>query len=146
MQDQPTAHGPVLSTRLFQKVEAVIPRFCLGDLRDALADHGIEGALVSRVKRFEKAPEEVERYFGNDYLPDFLPQTKIELILPIDLVPAAVKTILRKARIRSPQDRILLSPVLRVISIDAPHGKPARRAAILDGPAKLRADAAQSLR
>ncbi|QSR84589.1 P-II family nitrogen regulator [Methylacidimicrobium sp. B4] len=146
MEDQPTTHGPVLSTRLFQKVEAVIPRFCLGDLRDALADRGIEGALVSRVKRFEKAPEEVERYLGKDYLPDFLPQTKIELILPVDLVPAAVKTILRKARVRDPQDRILLSPVLRVISIDPPREKSARAAELSDGPLKLRAEAAQSLR
>ncbi|MGD9895861.1 MAG: P-II family nitrogen regulator [Candidatus Methylacidiphilaceae bacterium] len=121
MKDQPTASGSVLPFGLFQKVEAIVPRFCLGDLREALADRGIRTALVSRVKRLERAPEGVEHYLGNEYFPDFLPQTKIELVLPVDLVPAAVKTIVRKARIREPQDRILLSPILRVISIDPPE-------------------------
>jgi nitrogen regulatory protein P-II 1 len=121
MRDQLTTPGPVLSFGLFQKVEAVIPRFCLGDLREALASHGIHSVLISRVKRLVKETAEAERYFGNDYLPEFLPRTKIELVLPAEMVPAAVKTILRKARIREPQDRILLSPILRVISIDPPH-------------------------
>lgn len=146
MQDQPTERGPVLFSGLFQKVEAVIPRFCLGDLREALAERGIEGALVSRVKRFEKATEEVERYLGNDYLPDFLPQAKIELILPVAMVPAAVKTILRKARIRDPQDRILLSPILRVISIDAPREKPGKAIELPKEAVKLPVEAAPTLR
>ena len=137
---------PVPSLGRFQKVEAVVPRFCLGDLREALADRGIHGALVSRVKRFEKAPEEMERYFGNDYLPEFLPQTKIELVLPIELVPLAVKTILRKARIREPRDRILLGPVLRMISID-PACETFRKKPVPlpDRPATIRTEAVPSL-
>ncbi len=142
MQELPTANN--LTIGLFQKVEAIIPRFCLGDLRQALADRGIRGGLVSRVKRFEEAPEEVERYLGKDYLPDFLPQTKIELILPVDMVPAAVRTILRKARIREAQNRILLSPILRVISIDPPDEKQAGPA-ISDRPPRNRAEAAPTL-
>ncbi|MDD4932389.1 MAG: P-II family nitrogen regulator [Methylacidiphilaceae bacterium] len=146
MQDQPTTPGPVLSLGLFQKVEAIIPRYCLGDLREALADRGIRGALISRVKRLEKAPKGVEHYLGNDYLPDFLPQTKIELFLPVELVQAAVKTILRKARIREPQDRILLSPILRVISIDPPNDALAATAASSKGePPRKRTGIAQAL-
>ncbi|CAB4243034.1 Transcriptional regulator (modular protein) [Methylacidimicrobium sp. AP8] len=125
MPDQPTTSHPLRSLKGFQKVEAVIPRSCLGELREALAQHyRIEGALASRVKRLEKKPEDVERYLGNDYFPDFLARTKIELILPVDQVPAVVQTILRTARIRGRHDRIVLSPVLRVIAIDAPCGMP----------------------
>lgn len=126
MQDEPTARGPVFSLESFQKVEAIVPRSCLGDLRAALADRKILGGMVSRVKRLEKAPGEVDYYLGNDYPPDFLPRAKIELILPADLVPTAVKTILRKARLRDPQDRIYLSPILGVVSIGDPRGTSAK--------------------
>lgn len=146
MQDQPTTHGSPLTLGLFQKVEAIIPRFCLGDLRQALADRGIRGGMISRVKRFDRATEEAERYLGNDYLPDFLPQTKIELVLPVDLVPAAVRTILRKARLREAQNRILLSPILRVISIDPPCERSGKPMEISDRPPKAPAEAEPSLR
>ncbi|WP_018291414.1 P-II family nitrogen regulator [Verrucomicrobium sp. 3C] len=132
---QHQAPGSVLSLEPFQKVEAIIPRCCLGDLREALTDYSIRSALVSRVKRLEKAPEGVEHYLGNEYLPDFLPQTKIELVLPIEMVPAAVQVILRKARIREPKDRILLSPILHVISIDPPNK--ALRASAASKPAEI---------
>ncbi|VVM05226.1 P-II family nitrogen regulator [Methylacidimicrobium tartarophylax] len=145
MRDQLAAPDPVLSFGLFQKVEAVIPRFCLGDLREALASRGIHHALISRVKGLEKATAGAERYFGNDYLPEFLPRTKIELILPVEIVPAAVKTILRKARIHEAQDRILLSPILRVISINPPHEALREKAASSEEQAGKRAKTAQAL-
>ena len=146
MQDQPVAPEPDLSLGLFQKIEAIIPRFCLGDVREALALRGIRTALVSRVKRFEKPPQGAERYLGNDYLPDFLPETKLEIVLPVDMVSTAVKTILRKARLREPHARILLSPILRVISIDPLREQPGETVRFLDSRPKNRTEAAPSFR
>ncbi|VVM07525.1 Nitrogen regulatory protein P-II 1 [Methylacidimicrobium cyclopophantes] len=146
MRDSLTVPDPLPSIALFQKVEAIVPRFCLGTLREALADRGIRDALVSRVKRFDQAPQETEQYLGNEYLPDFLPQTKIELVVPTEMVSTAVNTILRQARIRESTNQVVLSPILNVISIDPQQQTQQKSAGIADDLPKNRTESMRSLR
>ena len=81
-----------------KKIEAIIKPFKLIDVREALQELGIQGMTVSEVKGFGRQKGHTEIYRGSEYTVDFIPKTKIEIVIPADMVSAAVETIVKAAR------------------------------------------------
>jgi nitrogen regulatory protein PII len=81
-----------------KKVEAIIKPFKLEDVKDALADLGVEGMTVSEVKGFGRQKGHTEIYRGSEYSVDFLPKIKLEVVLTDQLVDSAVAAIVKAAR------------------------------------------------
>lgn len=76
-----------------KKIEAIIKPFKLEEVKDALADLGIEGMTVSEVKGFGRQKGHTEIYRGSEYTVDFLPKIKIEVVVGDDLAPAVIDAI-----------------------------------------------------
>ena len=74
-------------------ISAVIKPFKLDDVRDALAEIGIQGLTVTEVKGFGRQKGHTELYRGAEYIVDFLPKVKIEVALDDDIVEAAIEAI-----------------------------------------------------
>src|SRR5476649_1436892 len=81
-----------------KKVEAIIKPFKLEEVKDALADLGIEGMTVSEVKGFGRQKGHTEIYRGSEYTVDFLPKIKIEVVLADSLAEQAVTAIIKAAK------------------------------------------------
>ena len=81
-----------------KKIEAIIKPFKLDEVKDALAELGIEGMTVIEVKGFGRQRGHTEIYRGSEYTVDFLPKIKIELVLPTDEVEPAINAIVTAAR------------------------------------------------
>lgn len=81
-----------------KKIEAIIKPFKLEEVKDALADLGIEGMTVSEVKGFGRQKGHTEIYRGSEYTVDFLPKIKIEVVLADSLVESATAAILKAAK------------------------------------------------
>lgn len=81
-----------------KKIEAIIKPFKLADVKHALNDVGVVGMTVAEVKGFGRQKGHTEIYRGSEYTVDFLPKTKIEIVLPDDAVDGAVQAIIRSAR------------------------------------------------
>ena len=81
-----------------KKIEAIIKPFKLEEVKDALADLGIEGMTVSEVKGFGRQKGHTEIYRGSEYTVDFLPKIKIEVVVPDELVDAVMEAIAKAAR------------------------------------------------
>jgi len=79
-----------------KKIEAIIKPFKLDDVVDALAEVGVEGITVTEVRGFGRQKGRTEVYKGAEYVVDFLPKIKIEVVLPDGLCDSAVEAI-RKA-------------------------------------------------
>lgn len=79
-------------------VVAIIKPFKLEEVKDALAEIGIEGMTVTEVKGFGRQKGHTEIYRGSEYTVDFLPKIKLELALGDELVERAVETITKAAR------------------------------------------------
>jgi len=79
-------------------VTAIIKPFKLEEVKDALAEVGIEGMTVTEVKGFGRQKGHTEIYRGSEYTVDFLPKVKLELALPDELVDRAIDTITKAAR------------------------------------------------
>lgn len=79
-----------------KKIEAIIKPFKLDDVVDALSEVGIEGVTVSEVRGFGRQKGRTEVYKGAEYVVDFLPKIKLEVVLPEALADSAVEAI-RKA-------------------------------------------------
>ncbi len=76
----------------------VIKPFRLDDLRDALAEVGVQGMTVTEVKGFGRQKGHTELYRGAEYVVDFLPKVKVELAVTDDLVERAIEVIIESAR------------------------------------------------
>lgn len=101
-----------------KKIEAIIKPFKLDDVVDALSEVGIEGISVTEIRGFGKQKGRAEIYKGAEYVVDFLPKTKIEVILPDALEDAAVEAIQNAARTGKIGDgKIFVSPVDKAIRI-----------------------------
>jgi nitrogen regulatory protein P-II 1 len=101
-----------------KKLEAVIKPFKLDDVKDALHGIGIQGLTVTEVKGFGRQKGHTELYRGAEYVVDFLPKVKIELILEDDLVERAIEAIQKAAFTgRIGDGKIFISPVEEVIRI-----------------------------
>jgi nitrogen regulatory protein PII len=101
-----------------KKIEAIIKPFKLEDVKDALADLGIEGMTVSEVKGFGRQKGHTEIYRGSEYTVDFLPKIKIEVVLADNLVEGATAAILAAAKTGKIGDgKIFISPVEEAVRI-----------------------------
>ena len=76
-----------------KQVTAIIKPFKLDDVRDALAEVGVQGVTVTEVKGFGRQKGHTELYRGAEYVVDFLPKVKIEIVLPDDMVERAIEAI-----------------------------------------------------
>jgi len=81
-----------------KKIEAIIKPFKLDDVVDSLSEIGVEGLNVSEVRGFGRQKGRTEIYRGAEYIVDFLPKIKIEIIVPDSLAQSTVETIRQAAR------------------------------------------------
>lgn len=81
-----------------KKIEAIIKPFKLDDIREALADQGITGMTVTEVKGFGRQKGHTELYRGAEYMVDFLPKVKIELVVADDILETCIETIMKTAQ------------------------------------------------
>jgi nitrogen regulatory protein P-II 1 len=101
-----------------KKVEAIIKPFKLDEVKDALAKDGIQGMTVSEVKGFGRQKGHTELYRGAEYVVDFLPKVKIELLLDDATAARAAAIIEATARTgRIGDGKIFVCPVDDVIRI-----------------------------
>jgi nitrogen regulatory protein P-II 1 len=101
-----------------KKIEAIIKPFKLEEVKEALAEIGIEGMTVTEVKGFGRQKGQTEIYRGSEYVVDFLPKVKLEIVLRDDKLDDAVRAILRSARTGKIGDgKIFVLPVEEAIRI-----------------------------
>jgi nitrogen regulatory protein P-II 1 len=101
-----------------KKIEAIIKPFKLDDVKEALQEVGVQGLSVTEVKGFGRQKGHTELYRGAEYVVDFLPKVKIEMVLPDDQVDAAIDAIVGAARTEKIGDgKIFVSPVEQAIRI-----------------------------
>jgi nitrogen regulatory protein P-II 1 len=101
-----------------KKIEAVIKPFKLDEVREALSEVGITGLTVTEVKGFGRQKGHTELYRGAEYVVDFLPKIKVEVIVPEALVDQAIESIIKSARTGKIGDgKIFVSSVEQVIRI-----------------------------
>ena len=81
-----------------KKIEAIIKPFKLEEVKEALADLGIEGMTVSEVKGFGRQKGHTEIYRGSEYTVDFLPKIKIEVVLSDSALDSALAAIVKSAK------------------------------------------------
>jgi len=81
-----------------KKIEAIIKPFKMEDVKEALAEVGVEGMTVTEVKGFGRQKGHTEIYRGSEYTVDFLPKVKIELVLGDEQAERAVAAIVRAAK------------------------------------------------
>lgn len=99
-------------------ITAIIKPFKLDDVREALADNGVQGITVTEVKGFGRQKGHTELYRGAEYVVDFLPKVKIEVVLDDDQVDGAIEAIVNAAKTDKIGDgKIFVSPVEQAIRI-----------------------------
>jgi len=81
-----------------KKIEAIIKPFKLDEVREALSEIGVTGLTVAEVKGFGRQKGHTELYRGAEYVVDFLPKVKVELIVADNLVDRAIEAIVKAAR------------------------------------------------
>ena len=101
-----------------KKIEAIIKPFKLDEVREALSALNITGITVTEVKGFGRQKGHTELYRGAEYVVDFLPKVKIELVVPEALLDQAIETIVTAARTGKIGDgKIFVTAVERVVRI-----------------------------
>ena len=101
-----------------KKVEAIIKPFKLDEVKEALQDIGVQGLSVIEVKGFGRQKGHTELYRGAEYVVDFLPKVKVEVVLPDDQVDAAIEAIISAAKTDKIGDgKIFVSDVSQAIRI-----------------------------
>ena len=101
-----------------KKIEAIIKPFKLDDVIDSLTELGIEGVTISEVRGFGRQKGRTEIYKGAEYIVDFLPKIKLELIIADSLLDSAVEAINQSARTGKVGDgKIFVLPVEQAVRI-----------------------------
>ena len=101
-----------------KKIDAIIKPFKLDDVREALAEVGITGIPVTEVKGFGRQKGHTELYRGAEYMVDFLPKVKMEIVVPDDLLEQCLDAIVDTAQTGKIGDgKIFVYEVERVIRI-----------------------------
>ena len=101
-----------------KKIEAIIKPFKLDDVRESLSDIGVTGLTVSEVKGFGRQKGHTELYRGAEYVVDFLPKLKLEIVISDDQLDTCVQTIIKAANTGKIGDgKIFVLPVEQVIRI-----------------------------
>ena len=89
---------PYGSTERMKKIEAIIKPFKLDEVKEALQEIGLQGITVTEAKGFGRQKGHTELYRGAEYVVDFLPKVKIEIVLADDMVQKAIDAIQTAAR------------------------------------------------
>ncbi len=101
-----------------KKIEAIIKPFKLDEVREALSEIGVTGLTVTEVKGFGRQKGHTELYRGAEYVVDFLPKMKMELVVADNMVETTLDTIIKAARTGKIGDgKIFVSDVQQVIRI-----------------------------
>ena len=101
-----------------KKIEAVIKPFKLDDVREALSETGVSGLTVTEVKGFGRQKGHTELYRGAEYVVDFLPKVKIEVVVADNLLDRCIEAITSAARTGKIGDgKIFVYPVEQVVRI-----------------------------
>ena len=101
-----------------KKIEAIIKPFKLDEVREALSEVGITGLTVTEVKGFGRQKGHTELYRGAEYVVDFLPKIKIEIVVNAGSTDAAIEAIIKAARTGKIGDgKIFVSTVDQVVRI-----------------------------
>ncbi len=101
-----------------KKIEAIIKPFKLEDVKEALKDVGVQGLTVTEVKGFGRQKGHTELYRGAEYVIDFLPKIKLEIVVPEDQVVKVVEAITESAKTGKIGDgKIFIHPMDEVIRI-----------------------------
>lgn len=101
-----------------KKVEAIIKPFKLDEVREALSALSVSGLTVTEVKGFGRQKGHTELYRGAEYVVDFLPKVKVELVIADSMLDAVLEAIVKAARTSKIGDgKIFVSPVEQVIRI-----------------------------
>ena len=101
-----------------KKIEAMIKPFKLDDVREALSDLGITGMTVTEVRGFGRQKGHTELYRGAEYMVDFLPKVKMEIVVPDDLLEPCIDAIIETAQTGKIGDgKIFVYEVERVVRI-----------------------------
>jgi nitrogen regulatory protein P-II 1 len=101
-----------------KKIEAIIKPFKLDDVKEALQDIGVQGLSVTEVKGFGRQKGHTELYRGAEYVVDFLPKVKIEVVLADDQAEAAIEAIIEAAKTDKIGDgKIFVSDISQAIRI-----------------------------
>jgi len=101
-----------------KKIEAIIKPFKLDEVKEALQDIGVSGLSVIEVKGFGRQKGHTELYRGAEYVVDFLPKVKIEVVMPADQVDGAIEAIIDAAKTDKIGDgKIFVSNVEQAVRI-----------------------------
>jgi nitrogen regulatory protein P-II 1 len=101
-----------------KKIEAIIKPFKLDEVREALSEVGITGLTVTEVKGFGRQKGHTELYRGAEYVVDFLPKIKIELVIGDNILDSAIEAIVKAARTGKIGDgKIFVTTVEQVVRI-----------------------------
>ncbi|PWG62622.1 nitrogen regulatory protein P-II [Sediminicurvatus halobius] len=101
-----------------KKIEAIVKPFKLDDVREAISEVGIHGMTVTEVKGFGRQKGHTELYRGAEYVVDFLPKMRIEIVVADDLVDRCVEAIIKAAQTGKIGDgKVFVTPVERAVRI-----------------------------
>ena len=101
-----------------KKIEAIFKPFKLDEVREALSEIGVSGLTVTEVKGFGRQKGHTELYRGAEYVVDFLPKVKVEVVIPDKLLDSAIDAIVKAARTGKIGDgKIFVAAVNQVIRI-----------------------------
>ena len=101
-----------------KKIEAIIKPFKLDDVKEALSSVGVQGMTVTEVKGFGRQKGHKEIYRGAEYLVDFLPKIKIEMVVVSEMVDQIIEKVVSAARTGTIGDgKIFVTPVDRIVRI-----------------------------
>jgi nitrogen regulatory protein P-II 1 len=101
-----------------KKIEAIIKPFKLDEVREALSEIGVSGLTVTEVKGFGRQKGHTELYRGAEYVVDFLPKVKIEIVVSDDAAETAIDAIVKAARTGKIGDgKIFVTTVEQVVRI-----------------------------
>ena len=101
-----------------KKIEAIFKPFKLDEVRESLSEIGVSGLTVTEVKGFGRQKGHTELYRGAEYVVDFLPKVKVDVVVPDALLDQAIDAIVKAARTGKIGDgKIFVSDVAQVIRI-----------------------------
>jgi len=119
---QPLANGGragyIFSKQNMKKIEAIIRPFKIDDVVEALSHIGVEGVTVSEVRGFGRQKGRTEIYKGAEYVVDFIPKVKLEIVVSSGLADSVVETIRKSAYTGKIGDgKIFVYPIERVVRV-----------------------------
>ena len=111
-----TAH--ILRVSIMKKVEAIIKPFKLDEVKEALQEIGVEGLTVLEAKGFGRQKGHTELYRGAEYIVDFLPKVKVEVVIPDQMLDPVIDAILAAAKTDKIGDgKVFVSTIDKAIRI-----------------------------